>query len=177
MQLADGTHKTTSLGTCCICGVEGPSVRTIALLNAKIPIRGHGWGCVQCDLPPHGASAVVCDACVDTYGSFCEDHLRFACRGYPGTEGRLPIEDLRGEHGHNPQKHPELPDPAPLTILATDTRFPTHIEEGQGCHCSRCGQTIWKGVGAFRAFEKSGASQYRYHPTCFGCLDLTCSPP
>jgi hypothetical protein len=169
------------LGPCCICGATGPTVRTILMLNAKAPVRGHGWGCGVCGLPPHGASVVLCDACVAQYeGSGApydiEDALTFVCRGYPGSDGRLPIAELLGEHGHDWSKHPEVPQALPLSILKTDTRFGTHIEEGQGCHCSRCGQTIWDGVIALRVFAQSGQWQYRYHPCCFGALPMDEDP-
>jgi hypothetical protein len=36
--------------------------------------------------------------------------LRFACRGYPGKDGRVPIEELQGEIHHDESKHPELKD-------------------------------------------------------------------
>lgn len=34
--------------------------------------------------------------------------LRFACRGYPGTDGRIAIEHLTGTFQHDRQWHPEL---------------------------------------------------------------------
>lgn len=134
-----------------------------------------------CGLPPHGASAVLCDACTATYEdqpepSAVEDALQWVCRGYPGSDGRMPIAELRGEHGHDRSKHQEATQARPMHILPEDRRFPSHVEEGQGCHCSRCGHTIWDGVVALRVFPESGEWQYRYHPTCFGAMPLEEDP-
>ena len=95
--------------------------------------------------------------------------MRFACRGYPGTEGRIRFEDLRGEHVHRPNRHPdEVPQIPPLTVAATDMRFEQADYAGRGCFCSRCGQTIFEGVVALRAWPEGGLDEYRYHPVCFG---------
>jgi len=90
------------LGPCCACEKRGKSVRNVLMLNAKSPIRKRGWGCAVCHLPPDGALAVVCDACLTA-----KRELRFACRGYPGTDGRVHIKDLKGSHEHDMSKHPE----------------------------------------------------------------------
>ncbi len=172
----------TSLGPCCICDTTGPAVRVLVLLNAKAPVRGHGWGCALCALPAHGALAVICEACAAvaecdaTPRAAVEDALRFACRGYPGTDGRLPIDRLRGEHGHDRRQHPELAAHPPLQPLPSDTRFGEHGEEGQGCHCSRCGQTIWDGVVAIRCWPTEGSWALRYHPTCLGAVPMDDDP-
>lgn len=166
-----------TLGPCCIC--EAPHAVVLLMLNAQAPIADHGWACVQCGIGADGAIAVVCEACARPFEEgagqrqgHLEDALRFACRGYPGTEGRIPIEDLRGEHGHNATRHPEIPAVPPMQVLCTDTRFPTHVQEGQGCHCSRCGCTIWEGTIALRAFSQTEDWQYRYHCTCFGAIPI-----
>lgn len=160
-----------ALGPCCICGVDGPQVTVILQLNARSPL-GRGWGCVVCGLPAIGALAVVCEACVAPYERGeqpdIEDALQWACRGVPGSEGRLPIAALRGEHGHDLRQHPEMPQAPPLEVLPTDTPCAASVEAGPGCRCSRCGQTIWAGVLAIRAWPASGDGQYRYHPTCVG---------
>jgi hypothetical protein len=96
------------LGPCCICEIEGPQVRNIIMLNQLSPIPGKGWGCFACGLPRNGAVAVVCDDCLDGFGDLVVSELRFACRGYPGKDGRVPIEELTGEFDHNVLKHPEL---------------------------------------------------------------------
>jgi hypothetical protein len=95
----DGTED---LGPCCVC--EGTRhVRNIFCLAHKSPIPGHGWGCVVCGLPSDGATAVVCDDCLQ--GGDVGPRLRFACRGYPGTEGRVPLGELRGTHEHDRTRH------------------------------------------------------------------------
>ena len=88
------------LGPCCSCARVGPSVRNILMLSQKAPIAGHGWGCLLCGLPSDGAVAVVCDTCLAS-----DAKLAYACRGYPGADGRVPIEDLTGEHVHDEAVH------------------------------------------------------------------------
>lgn len=85
------------LGPCCICETT-IGVRNILMLRHKAPIAGHGWGCVVCNLPHDGAVAVVCDACVG-------QPLKFACRGYPSADGRIPIAELTGTHEHDTARH------------------------------------------------------------------------
>jgi hypothetical protein len=95
-----------NLGPCCVCEKTGPDVRNIIMLNQLAPTPGKGWGCFVCGLPQNGAIAVVCDDCLERLGQDLE--LKFACRGYPGKDGRVPIEALQGEIHHNELKHPEL---------------------------------------------------------------------
>jgi hypothetical protein len=85
------TDKVHELGPCCACGAVGPSVRNVGMLHKKAPVPGHGWGCVVCDLPPDGALVVLCDACTERGAQ-----LRWACRGWPGKDGRIPIDELAG---------------------------------------------------------------------------------
>ena len=89
-----------SLGSCCICQAE-TGARTIVMLPVKCVIPGHGWGCFVCGLPMDGASAVVCDVCAAGLGAGTQA-LRFACSGFPGTDGRVPIETLTVPHEHDP---------------------------------------------------------------------------
>lgn len=91
------------LGPCCSCEKTGPDVRNILMLNLESPTPGRGWGCLVCDLPQNGDVAVVCDACLDA-----ESELRFACRGYPGQDGRVPIEELITPFKHDESRHFEL---------------------------------------------------------------------
>jgi len=77
-------------------------VFNIILLHKKVPIPGHGWGCLQCNLPPDGAVAVLCHKCMAK-----KAEPKFACRGYPANEGRIPIDELKGGHEHDWSKHPE----------------------------------------------------------------------
>ena len=84
-----------SLGPCCACGSE-EGVRHLLLLDQRSPIAGRGWGCFSCALPMDGAVAVVCELC-----SARNAPLRWACRGYPGTDGRVPVGELAGRHEHD----------------------------------------------------------------------------
>src|SRR5262249_33470594 len=54
------------------------------------------WGCVVCDLPPDGATAVLCSPCFDLYRRD-PTILKLACRGYPVSEGRIPIAELSSD--------------------------------------------------------------------------------
>jgi hypothetical protein len=90
-------HADHDLGPCCVCETT-TDVHNVLMLRAKAPIAGHGWGCVVCDLPSDGAVAVVCDACVG-------QPLKFACRGYPASDGRIPIGELTGTHEHDLARH------------------------------------------------------------------------
>ena len=93
-----------NLGTCCICGTDR-GVRNIMMLHVKNQVPGHGWGCVICNLPPDGASAILCDPCFELFQVYGETLLKFACRGYPATEGRVPIEELSVPHEHDLSFH------------------------------------------------------------------------
>jgi hypothetical protein len=95
-----------SLGPCCQC--EGSKdVRTIIMLDGLLaPISGRGHGCLQCGLPPNGAIFVLCDACCDMYETEWFTP-KFACCGYPGTDGRIPYQELKsGNTDHDMSKHP-----------------------------------------------------------------------
>lgn len=92
------------LGPCCVCEKTGPDVCNILALHKLAPIPGRGWGCFQCGLPQNGAVAVVCDGCL-------EKDLRYACRGYPGQDGRVPIDQLQGDFRHDLARHPESSHP------------------------------------------------------------------
>lgn len=96
-------------GPCCACGQSGPTVRNVLLLDRRGPMPGRGWGCFQCGLPMDGASAVLCDACLEANAE-----IKFARTGYPAEDGRTPIEALpAGEFKHNLAFHPEAAyDPA-----------------------------------------------------------------
>lgn len=87
------------LGPCCICG-DDKDVTAIVILPVKGEVPGHGWGCVSCGPAYDGASAVLCDLCVPNWQAD-KKQLRFACRGYPETDGRVPIEALTVPHEHD----------------------------------------------------------------------------
>ena len=63
------------------------------MLPLKAAVRGHGWGCIVCDLAADGACAVLCDSCIEPYNSGAK-RLLVACRGWPGRDGRIPIDEL-----------------------------------------------------------------------------------
>lgn len=109
------------LGPCCSCGRDDPKhpARNVLMLQQKSPIPGRGWGCVQCGLPADGAVAVVCDECLQA-----NRPRQFACRGWPGVDGRVAIGELVGSHQHDLSKHPEH-----------------HAQEHAVPTCSDCGCT------------------------------------
>jgi hypothetical protein len=93
------------LGACCACEQTGPQVRTLVMLDKRVPAgqEGTGWGCFQCHLPMDGACVVLCDACFDR-----EADARFVILGYPDTKQRLPIEALpQAPFRHDYAYHPE----------------------------------------------------------------------
>lgn len=113
------------LGTCCVCG-DTHRVNTVILLRLKCPIPGRGWGCFECDLPADGACIVVCDYCCMLRSP--EDVVataRWACRGMPATDGRVPIESLAGDHWHDMSRHPEeaapVDPPGPIWLGGNTT--------------------------------------------------------
>ncbi len=94
-------NDTPDLGMCCICGVR-EHVTAIIMLDVKNQVPGHGWGCLGCGLPSDGASAVLCETCLPGWQSG-KTPLRFACRGYPAEDGRVPIAELTVPHLHDPE--------------------------------------------------------------------------
>ena len=90
------------MGPCCACECEGPQVRNVVMIDRRAIFAGHGWGCVVCGLSPDGASYVLCDDCFDA-----KRPPIFACRGYPGIDGRVVIEILTAPFDHDMSKHTE----------------------------------------------------------------------
>jgi hypothetical protein len=90
-----------SLGPCCGCGGDTAGTHNVIMLTVRNKVPGHGWGCVVCHLPPDGAVAVLCGACLDRAARGVEDVLRFACRGYPDTDGRAPIGEFTEPFTHD----------------------------------------------------------------------------
>ena len=112
-------NEYASLGSCCVCD-STDGVVNVVMLHKKCPMPGRGWGCVVCGLSADGAVAVVCIPCYEL-----NRPLRLACRGYPATDGRIPIELLTGEHEHDFSQHPpedspmfpeDTPEPDPIVI-------------------------------------------------------------
>ncbi len=96
-------------GPCCSCGRENRTVRNVIMLRKRSPIEGRGWGCVVCKVKPNGAVAVVCDRCLrEHYLEPVDSWLKWACRGYPATDGRIPFAQLEGEFDHDMRFHPEV---------------------------------------------------------------------
>jgi hypothetical protein len=88
------------MGPCCICGADDAPIAFVVMLDVKGQVPGHGWGCLVCGLPHDGANAVVCADCAAGYEKG-ELALRFACRGYPGEDGRVPIGEVTIPHEHD----------------------------------------------------------------------------
>jgi hypothetical protein len=102
--MLNDNEKPVNLGTCCICE-RAEGVRNIGMLSQRAPIPGHGWGCVVCGLPADGATVVLCDDCFASLRAGTAE-IRFACKGWAGTEGRVPVEQLDPEpFKHDPSKH------------------------------------------------------------------------
>lgn len=98
-----GRPKHPALGPCCICG-QSEDVRVILCLDKLCPLPGRGWGCLVCGQPEDGAMAVICGSCSSREG-WPEVALVWACKGYPATDGRVPIGELVGTFGHDLTKH------------------------------------------------------------------------
>jgi len=95
------------LGECCACGVVGPAVRNILMLDTVAPTPGKGWGCFACSLPQNGALAVVCDTCLDA-----DAPLRHICLGWPGVDGRIardraPTTPFTHNRAYHPEEYPD----------------------------------------------------------------------
>lgn len=131
--------KDTEMGPCCRCGKSDEPARCIIMLPFKAPVPGHGWGCVQCGQPQDGAIAVICDRCEDPLFRPDAD-LRWACRGFPAKEGRIPYLELAGHHDHDITRHPELPAADMYARLKWFDDSP--LEGDPGCICSACVKPI-----------------------------------
>lgn len=75
------------------------------------PMPEHGGNCFVCGMVGQ-AVAVVCDKCLGPP----RVALRFACRGYPATDGRVPYGSLGPHPGHDEAKH--LAESAPMATVA-----------------------------------------------------------
>lgn len=91
------------LGACCYCGTV-VGVVVIVNMDGRCPILGRGWGCLVCELPPHGAVAVLCDPCAARMERG-EVTPRMICTGYPSRDGRTAVEAMQGSYRHDTGKH------------------------------------------------------------------------
>lgn len=136
MEIMD--DESMNLGTCCICETS-EGVRNIIMLDKKAPITGRGWGCFVCHLPSDGASAVLCDECLEGMNNQ-NIELKFACRGYPGSDGRINFDELKDEHKHDMSFHPEQfvqCKNCEATAERTDQECPEcHERICPGCGCT-----------------------------------------
>ena len=96
-------YPSIDLGPCCYCESTGDFVRNVYMVDKLSPIPGRGWGCFVCGFPLDGASYVLCDDCHDA-----KREPKFACRGYPWIDGRVPFEELERVFKHDESRHPEL---------------------------------------------------------------------
>jgi len=92
------------LGTCCACGGV-VNVRNIIMLPFETSIPGTGWGCFVCHLPSNGASAVLCDACIESGAE-----IRYAVSGYTTKKERISYDSLTIPFLHNMKYHPDKDD-------------------------------------------------------------------
>ncbi len=91
------------LGGCCACGGL-VNVRNLVMLSRRAPQPGTGWGCVQCGLPADGATAAVCDSCLDR-----RRKIILCIDGRPLQKQRIALDRFPDEpFDHDPAGHPEL---------------------------------------------------------------------
>ena len=97
-------EETLYFGSCCSCGKSGKTVRNIIMMDFESPEKesGWGWGCVICNLPARGATAVKCDACVVK-----QVPTKFIVIGYPKDNKRMLISDVKEKipFAHNEVLH------------------------------------------------------------------------
>lgn len=96
------------LGSCCVCGKTGPTVRNVLMLKFKAPQPGKGWGCFVCGLKNDGAVAVVCDECLGDPDAGSKVDIKFACVGYPQDNQRISLDQLAEPFDHNMARHKPL---------------------------------------------------------------------
>lgn len=88
------------LGACCACGKTGPEVRNLIMWDRRAPVRGTGWGCLQCGLPSDGAVYVLCDRC---WGEKREP--KDVCYGYPKDNVRVAVATVNERFEHDMNRH------------------------------------------------------------------------
>jgi hypothetical protein len=121
-----GVFQAPNLGPCCACGCQGDDVRNILMLKRLAPVPGTGWGCVVCGLPPNGAIAILCGACLHS-----GEPARFAVYGLAADQQRIPVADLPpGEFIHDARAHRQHAHQHPVLHNAIISR--THRTEKGG---------------------------------------------
>jgi hypothetical protein len=107
----EDTEAVRDFGPCCCCGrTQDGTVRTIVMLDFRGPSGHVGWGCVVCGLASVGATAFVCDACVDLYQDLdLRERLKWIAGGqYASERIRVPLAGFaRVPHDHDLSKHLE----------------------------------------------------------------------
>lgn len=99
----DDEEDDVTLGTCCCCGGT-EHVRNLIMLHQTAPEPGTGWGCLVCDVPPEGALAAVCDACLEAEASIME-----VIAGRVSEKRRIGIKAYAHQpFDHDHTKHPEV---------------------------------------------------------------------
>lgn len=127
-------------GPCCACGLSSPEVRNIIMLDKRLPaeaLAAHAnsaWGCFECGLPAEGASAVVCDACLES-----DAPIRFVVLGYLAypEHRRIAIEQCPEPFLHDPAKHPPVINPMIDIRLVKAAESLSEMD-----HCPLCGQKL-----------------------------------
>lgn len=95
----DAPKPNHTAARCCACG-GACAPCYITLLTLRGPTPGRGWGCVVCKLPPDGAYAVTCGACIAA-----KRPLTHACAGYADDPARVPIDTLNVRFDHDLARH------------------------------------------------------------------------
>jgi hypothetical protein len=98
----DSEAEPIDFGPCCFCEKTGPTVRNLIMLDKRAKTPGNGcWGCLQCGLPLEGATAILCDQCID---AGCPP--LWAIVGEPAAGLRIPTSELTEPFEHDMSKHP-----------------------------------------------------------------------
>jgi hypothetical protein len=107
---ADEVDEMVPVGRCCACDLVG-ELPNLMMLAHRGPesAAGKGWGCVVCGLPADGAMAAVCRRCIPDDWQPGQPQpggeIRFACTGYVGEPGRVPLAELSESFEHDHAKH------------------------------------------------------------------------
>lgn len=155
------------IGPCCACGNKITGTNNIICLDFQSPTGDWGWSCFGCGLPPAGATAVICDDCLQA-----NTDVRWLITGRPTDKQRVPMDQVEQiPFKHNLSKHWELwpaTNPVAELYFFDDSPDAGHSD----CLCSWCGQLIpIQDAPPLRFFEdedegKTGR-EARFHPDCW----------